>query len=151
MKKLFIKQILQLNTQLIAQNSIKCSLEHRLILRTGHRISLFNNVDKVRFFTSQVKPLPRQFSKQNDSERLSPSEKPIVSVLTLDLNNKQSEHVIDIRRDNTRREIGFETESVLDDEWKEVKVDSKKLLFNYSKLSKKNLTGRIRKLKKIYI
>lgn len=43
--------------------------------------------------------------------------------------------------DKKRKEIGFETESILDDNWKEIKVDYSKLLFYYSKLSKKNLTA----------
>lgn len=40
-----------------------------------------------------------------------------------------------------RKEIGFETESVLDNEWRDLRVDFKKLGFNYLKLSKQNLTG----------
>ena len=45
-----------------------------------------------------------------------------------------------------RKEIGFETESILDNEWKEIKTECKKLPFNYSKLSKKNLTGKSEKM-----
>ena len=51
--------------------------------------------------------------------------------------------VIDLSKDKnaTRDQIGFETESVLDSSWKAVRVDRSQLLFHYSKLSKKNLTG----------
>jgi hypothetical protein len=59
----------------------------------------------------------------------------------LNLNLDKNPQIIDLKKDTKRKEIGFETESILDNEWKEVKVDGSKLLFNYSKLSKKNLTG----------
>lgn len=50
--------------------------------------------------------------------------------------------VIDLNKDSKRKEIGFETESITDNEWKEIRVDFNKLLTNYAKLSKKNLTGK---------
>lgn len=50
--------------------------------------------------------------------------------------------VIDLNKDSKRKEIGFDTESVTDKEWKEIRIDWNKLLSNYAKLSKKNLTGK---------
>ena len=68
----------------------------------------------------------------------------------LNLNLAKNAQIIDLKKDTKRKEIGFETESILDNEWKEVKVDGSKLLFNYSKLSKKNLTGKINEKIDIY-
>jgi hypothetical protein len=51
-------------------------------------------------------------------------------------NYKRPETLLD-----KRKEIGFETESVSDNEWREVKTDYSKVIQYYSKLSKKNLTG----------
>ena len=92
-----------------------------------------------------MKPLPKSsysISNKNESvlkENVPIAEKPIVPIITINFN--KNEQIIDLNKDNKRKEIGFETESVLDNEWKEVKVDTKNLLLNYSKLSKKNLTG----------
>ena len=63
------------------------------------------------------------------------------------MNQDKGERTIDLKKDSKRKEIGFETESILDNEWKEVKVDGSKLLFDYSKLSKKNLTGKFKQKK----
>lgn len=40
-----------------------------------------------------------------------------------------------------RKELGFEQESLLDSDWKEIRIDHKKLVSFYSKLSKRNLTA----------
>jgi len=61
--------------------------------------------------------------------------------MIINLKQDKNEQIIDLKKDTKRQEIGFETESILDNEWKEVKIDGSKLLLNYSKLSKKNLTG----------
>ena len=74
----------------------------------------------------------------------------LISNPIFSLNQEKNEQIIDLKKDTKRKEIGFETESVLDNEWKEVKVDGSKLLFNYSKLSKKNLTGKINEKIDIY-
>jgi hypothetical protein len=58
-------------------------------------------------------------------------------------NEEHSVNTIDLNKelDKKRQEIGFETESLLDTDWRQVKVDYNKLIVNYAKLSKKNLTG----------
>jgi hypothetical protein len=62
---------------------------------------------------------------------------------SLPRNNKQdnSQNQLDDDLVKKRKEIGFETESILDNEWKEIKNDYNNLGAYYSKLSKKNLTG----------
>ena len=49
--------------------------------------------------------------------------------------------MIDLTKDTKRKDIGFEQQSLLDSDWKEIKVDLKKLGGFYSKLSKRNLSG----------
>lgn len=57
------------------------------------------------------------------------------------LKDGKSVNQIDLKPETKRKEIGFETESVLDSSWKEIKVEYNKLGVYYSKLAKKNLTG----------
>ncbi len=56
-------------------------------------------------------------------------------------NNKNESNIINLTNDTTRKEIGFEPSTLLDTDWKEIRVDYKQLLSYYSKLSKRNLTG----------
>ena len=60
-----------------------------------------------------------------------------------DKNRKQQTgiNVINLANDTQRKEIGLEPSGLLGDDWKEIRVDYKQLLGNYSKLSKRNLTG----------
>ena len=54
------------------------------------------------------------------------------------------QNVFNFEKDDISKEIGSETRSVLDGEWKEVKIDFRELFQNYSKLSKRNLTGKLK-------
>lgn len=96
---------------------------------------------------TQAKPAHNFIQNLNNQETLNlePKISPVKSVqasqnLIID-KEKEPDNIIDLNKDSKRKEIGFETESVLDSEWKEMRVDFKKLAQNYSKLSKKNLTG----------
>lgn len=61
------------------------------------------------------------------------------NVIDLDAKEKT---LINLENDKKRQQIGFEQETVLDSGWKPIQVDKGKLLGYYSKLSKRNLTGK---------
>ena len=67
--------------------------------------------------------------------------KSLSSQVNLTSKNSDENNLINLKKDTKRQEIGFEQETVLDSGWKEIRVDYKKLLSFYSKLSKRNLTG----------
>ena len=58
-------------------------------------------------------------------------------------NNSNESNIINLTNDTTRKGIGFEPSTLLDTDWKEIRVDYKQLLDFYSKLSKRNLTGKL--------
>lgn len=51
-------------------------------------------------------------------------------------------NTIDLTKDTKRKDLGFEQETVLDSGWKPVAIDYNKLPSFYSKLSKRNLSGK---------
>lgn len=63
------------------------------------------------------------------------------TVNTTSKKNNDSENIINLNPDEKRKEIGFEQVTLLDSEWKEIKVDFKNLGGFYSKLSKRNLSA----------
>lgn len=83
------------------------------------------------------------------SQSESDFEPKVAKTPNLDIKPKSHVHsVIDLNKDSKRKQIGFETESVNDKEWKEISIDWNNLLSNYAKLSKKNLTGNCYQVKK---
>lgn len=124
-----------------------------LIKKTFFPLQIYLN---KRFYTAQIKPKNVnsfiQTNKHEDEIQVNVNKRDkLISEPILNLNQDKGERTIDLKKDSKRKEIGFETESILDNEWKEVKVDGSKLLFDYSKLSKKNLTGKFKQKQKFYL
>ena len=99
--------------------------------------------------SSQVKPIYSINKNLDDKEPIEPiapkNDKithPIVDPIKV---SKEEMATIDLNKDlsEKRKQIGFETESLFDSDWKDIRIEYNKLLFNYSKLSKKNLTGKL--------
>lgn len=98
------------------------------------------------FLVSQIKPQPDLSEKSSTTNLkflngLRQTTNNVKELGNKNNENKENINQIDLKVDSKRKEIGFETESVLDISWKEVKINYNKLPMYYSKLAKKNLTG----------
>jgi heme o synthase len=77
--------------------------------------------------------------KQNENKKNTPSTNTKNTNETID--KSKPIDTIDLSNNSKRDEIGFATQTLLENGWREVRVDYKSLLSNYAKLSKRNLTG----------
>lgn len=91
-----------------------------------------------RYYVHKIKKIPKEIDLEQKIQYQNNNQKPISGI----------QSVIDLNKESKRKEIGFDAESVTDNEWKEIRIDWNKLLSNYAKLSKKNLTGKYH-LKKV--
>jgi len=96
------------------------------IISLGTRTPLFEKHSKF-LLTTQT-----SFSNDNERIKIKPE---------IHKSDKKDQPEIDLKPETKRKEIGFDTESPLDNTWKEVKVEYNKLAAYYSKLAKKNLTA----------
>jgi hypothetical protein len=87
------------------------------------------------FYSTRVNAQPRPPATNDDPTTTNGNVLQSPSISTIELKKSQP--------DETRTAIGFETESVLDNAWKPIRIQRSQLLYNYAKLSKKNLTGKV--------
>lgn len=152
MKGLWLRRAINLNQKIVLelkQFKSVVSSNQRAIEYNGRglfQINCSTNHRKpyhVRFLSSQIKP-----KAQSDQDEILLANQPKFNANLADKESpikvKKVENIIELEakdEDKKRKEIGFETESVLDNSWKEIRVDVSKLPLYYSKLSKKNLTA----------
>ncbi|CAF1062583.1 unnamed protein product [Brachionus calyciflorus] len=152
---LMLNKTIILNQRLIGEHIIKLASfnvpnfsnrpQKAHYLTIGKKINLtvhshFDN--KKRFYVHKIKPNLSQTELDKNETDLQLNKKvELVNEINGTVKDSKVVSVIDLSKDSKRKEIGFETESVTDTEWKQIRIDFNQILTNYSKLSKKNLTA----------